>query len=80
MGSPWPFVKARVMRRLLERELGYRAIRRSGSHVRMVSEGRPDITFAFHDDVSINPRTVRGILVRDVGLTLAEAEEVIKRV
>ncbi|WP_407676387.1 type II toxin-antitoxin system HicA family toxin [Plantactinospora alkalitolerans] len=66
------------MRRLLERELGYATVRQEGSHRRMISEGRPDIIFAFHDSVSIPPHRVKGILVKDVGLSLAEAEKVVR--
>lgn len=80
MGSQWPSVKAGHLLRLLQRELGYQVVRQEGSHRQLRSPDHKPITFAFHDGVSIAPRTVRVILVQQVGLTLDEAREVIKRV
>lgn len=79
MGNPWPSLKARTLRRLLEREFGYVTERQDGSHRRMKAPNKPDLTFAFHDSVSVPPRIVRVILVRHVGLTAEEAAEVVKR-
>ncbi|WP_026211677.1 type II toxin-antitoxin system HicA family toxin [Longispora albida] len=79
MGNEWPSVKARVLLRLLERELGYCEVRRTGSHRKLRSPGYPDITFAFHDGVTVSPRLVRIILVQQVGLSLDKAKELIKR-
>lgn len=78
MGNSWPSLKAKEMCRLLERELGYVTVRQEGSHRKMSSPGRPDILFAFHDSVSIPPHRIKGILVKDVGLSLADAEKVIR--
>ncbi len=72
-------MRARALRRLLERELGYQVVRTSGSHRRLRAEGRPDITFAFHDNETVGPALVRAILVRQVQLTVAEAQEVVAR-
>jgi hypothetical protein len=36
------------------------------------------VTFSFHDGATVPPRSVRAILVQQVGLTLEEAEEVVK--
>ncbi len=58
--------------------LGYRQERRSGSHRRLVSAGRPDLTFAFHDRATLAPGVVRDILVRQVGLSFDEALEVVR--
>ncbi|MEU8328240.1 MULTISPECIES: type II toxin-antitoxin system HicA family toxin [unclassified Micromonospora] len=59
-------------------ELGYRVERQSGSHRRLVANGRPPITFAFHDKSTVSPRAVGVILVQQVGLTPEEAREVLK--
>ncbi len=66
------------MRRLLEAQLGYEVVRQEGSHCLLRASGRPQIVFAFHDRATVPPRVVRAILVQQVGLTLAEAEEVVK--
>lgn len=78
MGSQWPSLKARALLRLLMNELGYQIERQSGSHRRLVADGRPSITFAFHDKSTVSPRTVGVILVQQVGLTPEEAREVLK--
>lgn len=72
-------MKARRFRKMLERQLGYKEVRRGGSHVTLESEDHPTLTFAFHNGVEIGPAMVRQILVRDVGLTLEEAKEVYRR-
>ncbi|MEU7612649.1 type II toxin-antitoxin system HicA family toxin [Micromonospora sp. NPDC049204] len=59
-------------------ELGYRVERQSGSHRRLVANGRVSITFAFHDKSTVSPRAVGVILVQQVGLTPEEAREVLK--
>jgi len=65
------------MVRLLQRELGYAVARQEGSYRTMVADGRPPITFAFHDEVTIRPRVVGTILVQQIGLSLEEARELI---
>lgn len=77
MGNQWPALKARDMVRLLQRELGYAVARQEGSYRTMVADGRPPITFAFHDEVTIRPRVVGTILVQQIGLSLEEARELI---
>ncbi|TQS44318.1 type II toxin-antitoxin system HicA family toxin [Cryptosporangium phraense] len=72
-------LSARKLRRLLERELGYEVVRTTGSHRRLRSPGRPDLTFSFHDGDTVGASLVRTILVRQVGLTLEEAQEVASR-
>jgi len=54
-------MKARQLRRLLERELGYRVERTKGSHRQLRAPGRPDLTLAFHDNDTIGPALVRSI-------------------
>ncbi len=73
-------MKARKLRTLLERELGYTlASTKGGSHRRLVCENRPQLTFAWHDGDEIGPAMVRHILVRDVGLSSDEAKELVRR-
>jgi predicted RNA binding protein YcfA (HicA-like mRNA interferase family) len=70
-------MKARQMLRLLGR-IGYVVDRQQGSHRMLVAEGRPRILFAYHDGVTIGRSMVRDILVKQAGLTLDEAREVIR--
>jgi predicted RNA binding protein YcfA (HicA-like mRNA interferase family) len=63
---------------LLRRELDYQVVRQRGSHRRLEAEGRPTLTFAFHDGVSLSPGVVRDILMKQVGLSLDEALRVVK--
>lgn len=75
-------MKARRLRSLLQRELGYEvdpASERGGSHTWLVSAGRPRVRLAFHDGDEVGGDVVRKVLVRDVGLTLDEAREVVRR-
>jgi predicted RNA binding protein YcfA (HicA-like mRNA interferase family) len=52
--SKWPSSKARIVLAALLR-IGWTAARTSGSHRRLVREGWPPYTWAFHDDVEIGP-------------------------
>jgi len=63
---------------VLQRDLGYQIVRQRGSHRRLEAEGRPSLTFAFHDGVSLSPGVVRDILVKQVGLSLDDALKVVK--
>jgi predicted RNA binding protein YcfA (HicA-like mRNA interferase family) len=67
-------MKASELYRLLERALGYDTIRHSGSHRTMKARGRPTLHLAFHDKQTIPPGLVRKILVKDVGLSIDDAE------
>jgi predicted RNA binding protein YcfA (HicA-like mRNA interferase family) len=71
-------MKARRLRTLLERELGYRTVRSTGSHRTMQASGRPPLTFAFHEGDTVGGHLVRNVLVKQVGLTEDEAREVIR--
>ncbi|MGH3200183.1 MAG: type II toxin-antitoxin system HicA family toxin [Streptosporangiaceae bacterium] len=53
-------------------------VRRRGSHRRLAAKGRPTLTFAFHDGVSLSPGVVRDILLKQVGLSHDEALRVVK--
>ena len=77
MSTPWPSLKAQQMLRVL-RSLGYVIVDQKGSHRRLECDGRPDLTFAYHDKVSIPGGMVRVILVRQVGLSMAEGLEAIR--
>ncbi len=72
---PYPSLKARELRRILEREpLSYVAVRSKGSHVKLVSpKGYGELLFAFHDGQNLPPGLVRNILVKQVGLNDDEA-------
>lgn len=58
--------------------LGYIEDRRVGSHRRLKANGRPDLTFAFHDGQTVPPGLVRKILAKDVGLSEDEIREILK--
>jgi predicted RNA binding protein YcfA (HicA-like mRNA interferase family) len=58
----------------MRKPLEYRIDRQKGSHRRLKSDqGFPDLTFSFHDGVTIPPGAVRKILTRDVGLSEQDA-------
>ena len=63
---------------VLRRELGYEIVRQEGSHRRLKAEGRPSLTFAFHDRESLSPGEVRDILMKQVRLSLEDALRVVK--
>ena len=75
----FPSLKAKRMLALLEREpLGYDEKRRSGSHRRLQSSnGYPEIGFWAHDKDTLKGSVVREILVKQVGLTEREAQELL---
>lgn len=78
MGHRFPSVKAKNLLAILERKpFTYRVVRQSGSHRRMRSPDYPPLTFAFHDNATIPPWTVRKILLHDVGLVEDEARELL---
>lgn len=67
------------LKRLLIKELGYRERPSSGgSHSKLVADGRPTITWAFHNR-EMAPLEVKRVLVNQAGLTLEEAREVVRR-
>jgi predicted RNA binding protein YcfA (HicA-like mRNA interferase family) len=76
----FPSMKARRFRRLLERELDYSVTRnKGGSHRILESPNHPRLVFAFHDGDEVGPALIRRILVKDVGLSLERAKEVVSR-
>lgn len=77
MGIDYPSMKSSDLLSILQK-LGYMEDRRSGSHRRLKAEGRPPLTFAFHDGQTIPPSLVKKILVKDVGLTDDEIRGILK--
>jgi predicted RNA binding protein YcfA (HicA-like mRNA interferase family) len=75
--NPFPSLKAKAMLAVL-RDLGYEVSRQSGSHRRLTAEGRPPLTFAFHDGESLPPGVVRDILVKQIGLTIDDAMKAVR--
>lgn len=64
----YPSMKSSELMGILD-SLGYLQIRRSGSHRRLVCQGRTPLTFSFHDGVTIPPGLVKKVLKKDVGLS-----------
>lgn len=70
----FPSLKAKKLVRVLEAQpLGYRVVRQKGSHRKLEAPSHPPITFAFHDNQTIRPGTVKDILCNQVGLAEQEA-------
>jgi predicted RNA binding protein YcfA (HicA-like mRNA interferase family) len=70
----FPSLKARQLLRVLMAEpLNYRTTRQSGSHRRLQADGRPALTWAFHDARTLAPSEVRRVLMKRVGLAEDEA-------
>lgn len=79
-GPPgFPAMKAKQFRRLLRREFGYKVVRQQGSHRSLRSPTHPPLTLYHADGADMWPPLIRKILVQDVGLTLEQAKEVVKR-
>ncbi|WP_420610618.1 type II toxin-antitoxin system HicA family toxin [Candidatus Poriferisodalis sp.] len=74
--SSLPALKAREVLRLLKK-VGYQEARRSGSHRKLVAEGRLPIGFAYHDGVDVPPHQLRRMLVDRAGLTNAEIADLL---
>lgn len=70
----FPSMKANDLLAVLLREpLNYEIIRQNGSHRQLRASGRPNVLFSYHSGATVPPRTVRKILVKDVGLDADEA-------
>lgn len=76
MPIDYPSMKASDLFRIL-RGLGYAVDRGKGSHKRMKAEGRPPLTFAFHDGQNVPPGLVKKILVKDIGLSEEEIRDIL---
>ncbi len=77
MGVNYPSMRSSDLLHILA-HLGYIEDRRVGSHRRLKANGRPDLTFAFHDGQTVPPGLVRKILAKDVGLSEDEIREILK--
>ena len=77
MGVNYPSMKSSDLLHILA-HLGYIEDRRVGSHRRLKANGRPDLTFAFHDGQTVPPGLVRKIVAKDVGLSEDEIREILK--
>lgn len=74
----FPSLKARRLLSILKaKPLSSGIVRQTGSHRRMEADGRPPLTFAFHDGATIPGRMVRKIVVDQVGLDEDEARALI---
>lgn len=70
----FPSLKAKQLVRVLQAQpLGYRVVRQKGSHRKLEAPDHPAIVFAFHDNQTIRPGTVKDILCNQVGLAEQEA-------
>ncbi|HEV3093730.1 MAG TPA: type II toxin-antitoxin system HicA family toxin [Solirubrobacteraceae bacterium] len=70
----FPSLKAtRLLRVLTSDTLNYTVTRQTGSHRRLQADGRPALTWAFHDRRTLAPSEVRRVLVNQVGLAEDEA-------
>lgn len=63
----------RLLRILTSDPLRYEITRQLGSHRRLRADGRPTLTWAFHDGRTLAPVEVRRVLVNHVGLAEDEA-------
>jgi predicted RNA binding protein YcfA (HicA-like mRNA interferase family) len=73
-------MKAAALMRVLSRApLNYSVSRQRGSHKYLTSPGYPPLLFSFHDGATVAPGLVRKILVKDVGLDVDTALEILGR-
>lgn len=77
----FPSMKATKLRAILKSRLGYRVVpgRGKGGHSIYEAEGRPRVVWGFHNKRSLAPIEVRNVLVKQAGLTIDEAKEVLSR-
>ncbi|MBF9349271.1 hypothetical protein BKG80_18955 [Mycobacteroides chelonae] len=79
--SEFPSLKATKLLQILKKRLDYEVVKGSrkngGSHCDLVASDRKPIRWAFHNGVSIPPRSVKSVLVDQAGLTIEEAKEVL---
>jgi predicted RNA binding protein YcfA (HicA-like mRNA interferase family) len=72
--TEFPSLKARrLLAILIANPLNYRVTRQTGSHRRLRAEGRPSLTWAYHDRRTLAPGEVRRVLVHHVGLAEEDA-------
>lgn len=78
-GNGFPSMSASDFKRLLCKVLGYKEEADSGpgSHCWLRSDRHPDIRWAFHRR-EVSSIEIRNVLVKQVGLSVSEAREVVK--
>jgi predicted RNA binding protein YcfA (HicA-like mRNA interferase family) len=74
--AAFPSMKSGELLRAL-RKLGYETVRNEGSHRILTAPGRPQLTLAYHSGQTFPPGLVRNILVKQVGLTEAQALDLV---
>lgn len=75
----FPSMKAGKFLAILLREpLSYEVERQSGSHRILKSPGYPTLLFSYHDGVTIPPGVIRKYLVKEIGLSEADALELVQ--
>jgi predicted RNA binding protein YcfA (HicA-like mRNA interferase family) len=76
--AEFPSLKAKQLLKVLQADpLNYRTTRQTGSHRRLQADGRPPLTWAFHDRRTLAPGEVRRVLVNHVGLAEDEARQLL---
>jgi predicted RNA binding protein YcfA (HicA-like mRNA interferase family) len=72
--AQFPSLKAKKLLRILQaKPLEYRIARQRGSHRVLEAANRPTLVFAFHDNQTIRPSTIKDILCNQVGLAEQDA-------
>lgn len=69
-------MKGRELKQLLARA-GYSAERTRGSHMRMVADGRPTFSLAYHDRADVPPSAVKAVLERQAKLSPDEINDLL---
>lgn len=79
VSKQFPSTRAtRLLAVLMRQPLGYSIARQSGSDRRLTSPDYPPLTFAFHCGQELSAGLIRKILVKDVGLTVDQALDVLE--
>jgi len=82
MAQQFPSMRGKqLLRKLAAAPLSYQppSTGTSGSHTKLVSQnGYPALLLAFHDSQELAPGLIRKILVKDVGLTVEEALDILR--
>jgi predicted RNA binding protein YcfA (HicA-like mRNA interferase family) len=77
--SEFPSMKAaRLLRLLMSEPLNYRIKRQTGSHRTLVSNSHPQLLFSYHETLELRPFEVRGVLVKQVRLSVTQALELLQ--
>ncbi|WHU45171.1 colicin E3/pyocin S6 family cytotoxin [Gordonia sp. L191] len=79
MGDDWPSHKAVYIRNLLCDRLGYQKRRSAKGVFELSADGMPDLVWSYPNKMRIAPRTLRQILLEEVGLSEDEARWLLAR-